>query len=159
MRMHTLRRVQVLPYPLERVFEFFRSPGNLSRITPPGMGFRIITPQPVIMKEGALIDYTIRLLGIPLHWTTMITAYDPPHLFVDQQIRGPYSFWHHTHSFREVDGGTEMTDTVCYVLPGWVLGDIVHAILVKRQLKGIFDYREKVIPSVFSGAGLQESAP
>jgi hypothetical protein len=105
------------------------------------------------MKEGTLIDYTIRVLGLPVRWTTLITRYDPPHSFVDQQLRGPYSFWHHTHSFRPVDGGTEMKDSVLYLLPFGPLGRLAHVLAVRRQLRRIFDHRSLVIAARFARAG------
>ena len=146
-----LERRQFLPVPPEAAFRFFDRPENLAEITPAELGFRILTPSPIAMKEGALIDYTIRVLGIPVRWTTLITSYDPPRGFVDQQLRGPYSYWHHTHAFRAVDGGTEMTDTVRYLLPFGSLGNLLHALAVRRQLERIFEHRSRVIAGRFPG--------
>jgi len=151
-KIHTLRRVQVIPRPLEEVFDFFRTPENLRLLTPAWLDFRILTPGPITMKEGTLIDYTIGLAGFRLHWRASISTYDPPHEFVDQQLNGPYLFWHHRHMFRAEDGGTEMTDTVTYALPFGVLGSLVHALVVRRQLREIFDYRELVIAKRFTAA-------
>lgn len=145
MKMYTLRRTQVIPRPPDEVFSFFAQPENLERITPADLGFAILTPGPIVMKTGALIDYTIRLMGVPIRWTTLITTYDPPHCFVDEQIRGPYSFWHHRHHFIEHDDGTEIVDEVRYVLPGGPLAPLFHAIFVRRQLEKIFDHRARVI--------------
>lgn len=153
MKLQVLERKQVLQADRDGVFQFFRDPGNLSRITPPRLGFRILTPGPILMKEGALLNYTIRWLGMPVRWTTLITRYDPPDVFVDEQIRGPYAFWHHMHRFRAVAGGTEMTDTVHYGLPGGALGGLAHGLLIRRQLEGIFDYRAGVIGRLFGAAG------
>jgi ligand-binding SRPBCC domain-containing protein len=147
---HTLKRTQSFNKPIEEVFRFFQSPENLARITPSRLNFRLLTPSPITMKEGALIDYTIAWLGVPVRWTTMITHYEPPYKFVDQQIKGPYSLWHHTHIFVEHDGTTEMTDEVRYVLPFGFLGDVAHALVVQRQLNDIFDYRARVIGEIFS---------
>lgn len=144
---------QFLPVPLDEAFRFFDRPENLGEITPAALGFRMLTPSPVTMKEGAVIDYTIRVLGVPVRWTTLITSYDPPHGFVDLQLRGPYSFWHHTHSFRAVGGGTEMTDTVRYLLPFGPLGALVHALAVRRQVRKIFEHRSDAIARRF-GADL-----
>jgi ligand-binding SRPBCC domain-containing protein len=131
------------------VFHFFRDPSNLARITPAELGFKILTPPPLVMREGAVIDYTIHLLGLPVRWTTIITTYDPPHRFEDVQLKGPYAYWHHTHSFRAVEGGTEMTDTVRYLLPGGPVGPVVNALFVKRRLENIFMHRALVIAAMF----------
>jgi len=149
MNVHTLTRTQFLPSPPEEVFVFFQSPENLGVITPPRLSFRILTPLPIVMGVGTLIDYTVRWLGVPVRWTTMITAYDAPRLFVDQQIRGPYSLWHHTHAFERRDGGTVMTDTVRYVVPYGLWGGFVHRVLVRRQVQEIFDYRAEAIARKF----------
>jgi ligand-binding SRPBCC domain-containing protein len=153
MRPYVLRRQQVIPLNREQVFLFFSRPENLARITPPDMGFAILTPLPIVMKPGALIDYTIRLMGISLRWTTLITTYEPPGCFIDEQIRGPYSFWHHRHYFNETEGGTEIVDEVHYLLPGGLLGPLAHALFVRRQLDRIFDHRAKVITQEMSGNG------
>lgn len=149
MKVHTLQRVQTLDYPIDEVFEFFRSPENLARITPPWLNFRILTPLPLEMQRGTLIDYTVNWLGIPVRWTTMIAAYDPPHRFIDQQLVGPYSFWYHKHTFIEKSGKTEMHDEVRYVLPFGIIGEAVHQWIVRRQLDRIFDYRETVVRQQF----------
>jgi ligand-binding SRPBCC domain-containing protein len=127
------------------VFAFFESAENLAHITPPSLGFRILTPAPITMKVGTVIDYTIRWLGIPVRWRTLITTYQPPDLFVDEQIRGPYSLWHHTHRFEDVPEGTLMNDEVHYCLPFGPIGDLTHGLVVKRRLGYIFDYRAMVI--------------
>ena len=155
---YVLERKQFLPVPLDAAFRFFDRPENLAEITPAELGFRILTPSPIAMREGALIDYTIRVLGVPVRWTTLITSYDPPRGFVDQQLRGPYSFWHHTHAFRAVDGGTEMTDTVRYLLPFGTLGGLVHSMGVRRKLESIFEHRSRVIAGRFPGGPHQGGA-
>ena len=101
------------------------------------------------MKNDAIIDYTIRWFKIPIRWKTKITEYNPPHFFVDQQIQGPYSFWHHAHTFTETEYGTLMTDIVRYALPMWIVGDCMHAIMIKKQLNDIFEYRQLAIDSIF----------
>ncbi len=152
MKLYRLYREQWVPRALSEVFPFFERPENLARITPPELDFRLLTPSPVPMHQGALIDYTIRLVGIPVRWTTYIAAYDPPHLFVDVQLRGPYAFWHHTHRFIPENGGTRLVDEVRYCLPfGW-LGELVHELYVRRALKGIFDYRQERIQELFGKA-------
>jgi len=155
MQTHLLRRTQLLPVSREEVFAFFQAPENLARITPAWLGFRILTPSPITMREGALIDYTVRWLGFPVRWTTLITAYDPPVRFVDQQVRGPYTFWHHTHEFHETPRGTEMNDTVRYILPAGPLGSALHRLLVRRQLDKIFDFRGQIVAEVFHRPSLE----
>ncbi|PKK83218.1 MAG: CDP-paratose 2-epimerase [candidate division Zixibacteria bacterium HGW-Zixibacteria-1] len=149
MKVFNLEREQFIDCPLRDVFAFFERPENLSKITPPSLGFKILTPGPIRMKQGALIDYTIRLLRIQLHWRTLISSYEPPHLFIDEQLKGPYALWHHTHRFAEKDGGTLITDKVRYALPFGFLGHLMHRFIVKGQLDRIFDYRASVIKKMF----------
>jgi ligand-binding SRPBCC domain-containing protein len=133
------------------VFGFFEKPENLARITPPSMGFEILTPPPIRMRQGALIDYTVGVLGVRTRWTSLIAEYEPPHRFVDVQLKGPYSFWHHTHRFQEEKGGTRILDEVRYMMPMGILGRMAHALWVGRQLNRIFDYRVRVIDAHFGG--------
>jgi ligand-binding SRPBCC domain-containing protein len=152
MRVYTLRREQWVAEPLERIFPFFAQPENLALITPPGLGFRLLTPRPVIMEKGRLIDYTIRLLGLRIRWRTLITRFDPPRCFVDEQLSGPYSFWHHTHRFEQRNGGTCLIDEVNYALPlllAGPVGEMVHSLYVRPSLVRIFDYRQQVFASLF----------
>ena len=148
--MYFLKRQQIVDKPLDEVFDFFAKPENLAKITPSSLGFKMLSPSPVVMKEGALIDYTIKLMGIPIRWTTLITLFDPPNKFIDQQIRGPYSFWHHTHTFSKVDSGTSISDEVQYLLPLGIFGNIAHGLWVKRQLKRIFAYRAEIVSTYFN---------
>ncbi|MDH4069685.1 MAG: SRPBCC family protein [Ignavibacteria bacterium] len=150
MKTYTLHRTQFLPYPLDEVFPFFESPENLGSITPRWLKFRFITPLPIDMREGAVIEYTISWLGIPIRWKTLISSYNPPHSFSDTQLEGPYARWEHTHSFREVDGGTEMTDTVHYALPFGVLGRFAHACAIRRQVEAIFEHRATVLSDLIA---------
>lgn len=158
MTIHTLSREQFIPAPVADVFAFFSRPENLAKLTPPELGFLILTPSPIEMKPGALIDYTIRIFGMRARWTTLITAYDPGRSFVDEQLKGPYSFWHHTHRFEEAPGGTMVRDEVRYALPFGPLGRLGHALVVKRQLESIFGYRAKVIGTIF-GEGQRGGRP
>jgi ligand-binding SRPBCC domain-containing protein len=151
---YVLSRVQNVAAPLREVALFFEDPGNLGEITPPFLDFRIVTKGPIEMKEGALIDYTIRLHGVPLRWQTRIDHYVPGVEFVDLQIKGPYKYWHHHHTFRETPGGTEIGDTVTYELPFGPLGRAVHAAFVARQLEQIFRYRAEVIREKFGQPSL-----
>ena len=119
---HILRREHWVPQAIEDVFAFFSEARNLEAITPPWLGFRIISPGPIDLRPGARIHYRIRLHGLPLRWVTEIRTWEPPHEFVDVQLQGPYRLWHHTHRFEPVDGGTLVRDTVRYVLPFGPLG-------------------------------------
>ena len=141
----------VVPAPIEDVFAFFDRPENLARITPPWLSFQILTPRPIPMHEGAVLDYAIRVGPMPSRWRSMITTYEPPHRFVDEQLLGPYSFWHHTHSFECVEGGTLIRDHVRYLPPPGFLGRIAHALFIRRQLEAIFRYRREVVQDLFPG--------
>jgi ligand-binding SRPBCC domain-containing protein len=141
MALHVLRRKQFLPLPRTEAFEFFADAANLEEITPPWLNFRIVSPTPIDIRTGAIIEYKLSWRGIPIAWTTEIRKWNPPYEFVDTQIRGPYQLWHHTHKFEEVEGGTMMTDVVWYKVPGGPLGEIVHSMQVKRDVRKIFDYR------------------
>ena len=138
---HVLRCTLRLSLPRTRVFAFFADAENLARITPPELAFRIRTPLPIALREGALIDYTIGLRGIPMRWRTRINRWAPGVEFIDEHLRGPYALWLHRHSFRDDDaGGTIVEDEVRYRLPfGW-MGDLAHP-LVRLQLRRIFTYR------------------
>jgi ligand-binding SRPBCC domain-containing protein len=144
---YRLRTSVWLPVERERVFAFFAAAENLGKITPPELGFRIVTPSPVEMCSGALIDYRIRFWVLPLRWETLITIWSPPVTFVDRQLRGPYRTWIHTHRFTERAGGTLIEDEVVYGLPFGALGALA-APLVNRQLTRIFSYRQRRVTSL-----------
>ena len=152
--MHVLERRQPLALPAERVFEFYSDARNLERITPPWLGFEVTTPGAIEMRPGTLIDYRLRLRGVPVRWRTRIETWEPPHRFVDVQLRGPYALWEHTHSF-EPDGGAGVVigDRVRYALPLGPLGDLAHTLLVRRDLERIFDYRRHAVAELLGGAG------
>ncbi len=139
-----------LPMPRDQVFAFFQDPWNLERITPPELRFRILTPRPIDLCAGALIDYRLTLWGIPIRWTSMISAWRPPEEFVDEQVRGPYGLWAHRHRFDPVAEGTRAIDEVRYRMPGGVLGDLVHPV-VRRQLVRIFEYRRDRVRAILLG--------
>ena len=150
--MYELYRTQFIKHSINKVFLFFSKPENLEQITPPNLNFSIITPRPIEMKQGLLIDYKVRIKGIPVRWRSLISSYEPPYSFIDQQIEGPYSTWIHNHTFEEKDGGTLVTDHVKYQIPFGLFGRIAHFIFVAKDLKNIFDYREKTISSVFKNS-------
>ena len=124
MKVFKINVKQFIGRPVEEVFGFFSRPENLSVITPSNLNFKILTPTPLEMKQGAVIDYTIKIFKVPIHWRTFITTYDPPFKFVDEQIKGPYNFWHHTHMFKEVPEGVEIFDEVHYSIPFGPLGSM-----------------------------------
>src|SRR5437867_977608 len=146
--MHTLIISMSLPWARDQVFAFFAEASNLERITPPELGFTIVTPQPLHLSEGTCIDYRLHLFGIPFSWRTEMQRWEPPEVFVDVQRRGPYKHWVHTHRFREDDGVTTIEDQVEYALPYAPLGELVYP-LVRLQLHRIFRYRQHAIRAYF----------
>lgn len=149
MHLTILEQEQWLPAPVATVFPFFASAANLEAITPPWVGFQILTPGPIAMTAGTLIDYRIRLHGIPMRWQTEITDWEPPIRFVDAQRRGPYRRWIHTHTFEARDGGTLCRDHVEYAVPG---GRLVERLFVRSQVRRIFAYRRDVLAKRFGSA-------
>ena len=141
MRVHVLETSQRLDRAPEEVFPFFADAFNLEAITPSWLRFRVATPAPVAMAQGTLLEYRLRLHGLPIRWLTRIEAWEPPRRFVDVQVRGPYRLWHHTHSFEPYGDGTLMRDRVRYALPLGSLGEAGHA-LVRRDLRRIFAFRQ-----------------
>lgn len=152
MAQHLLERAQHIPRPRREVFAFFADARNLERITPPTLRFLILTPGPIPMRGGTSIDYRLSLFGVPFGWRTLIEAFEPESRFVDTQLRGPYRRWRHTHLFEDAPGGTLMRDRVEYELPLGPLGDLAHALAVRRQLRAIFDHRRDVIARLFPPA-------
>ena len=147
---HILTRRLEIDLPREEVFEFFADAANLGRITPPELGFNIITRQPIKLERGSLIDYRLSLHGIPIKWRTEISVWNPPYEFVDRQLRGPYAQWIHRHTFTELaPNKTRIEDEVRYRLPLEPLGDMAHFI-VRRELDYIFDHRERVVAELLS---------
>ena len=145
-RTHILEREQRVAAPPEAVFPFFEDAYNLEDITPPFLGFRVITPRPIAMRPGALIEYRLKLHGLLVRWKTRIDRFDPPHTFVDVQLSGPYRLWRHLHVFEpDGRGGTIMRDRVRYQLPFGPLGAIAHLLFVRRDLRKIFDFRQQTV--------------
>ena len=144
---HILEREQLVPRELPEVFDFFGRAHNLETITPPWLSFSVLTPEPIEMRPGALIDYRLRLHGLPLRWRTLIEEWQPGVRFVDRQLRGPYRLWHHTHLFEAVPGGTLVGDRVHYAIPLGPLGDLARRLFVARDLERVFDFRRQAVLS------------
>lgn len=139
---YVLEAETVLPRPLTEVFPFFADAMNLERITPPWLEFEVVTSPPIEMFAGQIIEYRLKVHRVPIKWRTEIAEWQPPLEFVDQQQRGPYRWWHHTHLFDEVPGGTRCRDIVRYGVPG---GRLVHWLVVRRDVHTIFSYRQRVM--------------
>ena len=148
--MHHFHSEQWLDRPLEEVFAFFSDARNLEAITPRQLNFRILTPGPIRLEAGARIDYQLTLYGVPVKWATLIERWEPPHEFVDVQLRGPYKVWRHTHRFLAEGQETRMIDDVAYELPLGPLGRMVEALWARREVSRIFAYRTEVITRRFS---------
>ena len=146
MRTHEFRCELWLPRPLGEVFSFFADAGNLELLTPPQLNFNILTPRPLEMRVGLLIDYRLGVRGIPLRWQSEITAWEPPHRFVDEERRGPYRLWRHEHLFEERDGGTVAIDRVRYAVPG---GALINWLLVRHVVARRFAYRTEKLRALY----------
>jgi ligand-binding SRPBCC domain-containing protein len=134
---------------MHQVFSFFGDAANLEAITPPWLSFQILTPGPIAMHVGTRLHYRLKWHGVPIFWETAIVTWSPPHLFSDEQVRGPYRLWRHVHSFHPDPAGTRMIDVVSYELPLGPIGEMAHAWAVKRDLDRIFDFRARVIEDAF----------
>lgn len=148
--MHSLRTIQKLPVTLDEAWDFFSSPANLKKITPPHMGFKILSEKNDKMYPGMIISYIVKPFpNIPVKWVTEITHVEEKKYFIDTQIHGPYSIWHHQHHFKEIEGGVEMRDILHYRIPLGIMGRLVNKVLVGKKVKQIFDYRYKVLEERF----------
>jgi ligand-binding SRPBCC domain-containing protein len=147
MRLHDFQSELWLPLPPAELFPFFADAANLQALTPPWLHFRIVTPAPIAMREGALMDYHLRVHGLPLRWRTRINAWEPPRRFVDEQIRGPYRQWIHEHTFEVRDGGTLARDRVRYAVP---LDFLVHRWFVQPDIERIFQFRAEALQKRFA---------
>ncbi|MGE0763876.1 MAG: TIGR01777 family oxidoreductase [Bdellovibrionales bacterium] len=141
---------QYLPQPPEEVFRFFSRAENLESITPDILNFKVIGMTTEKIQKDTLIDYKLKIRGIPAHWRTKIETWNPPHDFVDTSLKGPYRLWHHTHTFEKLGPGTLMTDRVRYVLPLGYMGWLAAVSLVKSDVKAIFDFRRQVTAKIFT---------
>lgn len=137
---------QTLPQPIAEVFAFFAEARNLEEITPPWLKFHVETPAPIEMQAGRLIDYRLRVHGVPIRWQSEISVWEPPYRFVDEQRTGPYRLWYHEHTFVECDAGTLVRDQVDYAVPG---GRLANLLLVRRDLRKIFRYRTQKLREIF----------
>ena len=146
MHVYTLQREQLIPVSPVETFDFFADALNLEAITPPWLGFEVVTPRPIALGAGALIEYRLKLHALPLRWLTRIEAWEPGRRF-DSQLKGPYRLWHHTHTFGEDERGTVMRDLVHYALPFGPMGRLARTVLVRRDLDRIFDYRRDAVAS------------
>jgi len=147
---HILERSQRVEVPPEQAFEFYGDAANLEPMTPPWLHFEVTTPGPVTLRAGALLDYKLKLHGVPVRWQTRIEIWEPPVRFVDTQAKGPYSLWEHTHLFeKHGDGATVIHDRVRYAIPFGPLGAIAHRLFVRRDLERIFDYRGEAVAERF----------
>ena len=140
---------QWIPLSVEKLFPFFADEKNLETLTPPMLHFHVLGKSTPTMQAGTLIDYKLRIHGIPVRWQSRIDEWQPNEYFVDTQVRGPYSYWHHTHRFMPKDGGTLATDHVLYRVPGWIVGRIFILPFVRRDIQNIFEYRRKKIEELF----------
>lgn len=146
---------QLVRAPLEQIFEFFSRARNLEELTPPWLRFSVLTPEPIEMRAGTLIEYRLRVRGVPLRWVSRIEQWQPGRRFVDRQLKGPYRLWCHTHEFAAEPRGTLIRDSVRYELPFGRLGALAHAAVVRRDLERVFDYRRQRVERQFPGAGMQ----
>ncbi|KXK56301.1 MAG: hypothetical protein UZ05_CHB002000218 [Chlorobi bacterium OLB5] len=136
--------------PVDEVFGFFAKAENLNLITPPELFFIILTPLPIVMKKGAIIDYRIKLGGLKFKWKTEITQWEPPYSFTDTQLKGPYRIWIHEHSFESHQGKTVVKDKVTYLPPGFIAEPLINSLFVKQRLENIFDFRRQKISEYFN---------
>lgn len=149
MRVRTLSREIVVPAPIHEVFDFFSRAENLEKLTPSSLRFEILTPKPIEMKPGTLIEYRLRLYGVPIRWLTEITVWEPGVRFVDVQRKGPYLLWEHEHCFVETGDGTAISDNLRYAVAGAFLEPVLHWAFVRRQVERIFEFRQRQIMGLF----------
>jgi ligand-binding SRPBCC domain-containing protein len=139
----------LLPRPRAEIFPFFAEARNLETLTPPWLKFEVVTPQPIVMRAGVLIDYRIRVHGLPIRWRTEIVEWNPPHQFVDVQLSGPYQLWHHTHTFEDCGNSTLCRDDVRYWPRG---GALIDRLFVRRDVERIFAFRREKLQEMFGKA-------
>ena len=155
---HVIEREQTVGRELDEVFRFFSQARNLEVLTPSWLRFEVLTPEPIEMTAGTLIDYRLRLHGVPVRWRTLIEAWEPERMFVDRQLRGPYRLWHHTHEFEALSGGTLVRDRVRYEIPFGPLGEGAWWLFVRRDLEGVFAFRRQAVAALL-GTGTSVNPP
>ena len=150
--MHQFKAEQFLKIEIREAWKFFSSPKNLALITPPDMGFKILTTlDSDEIYDGMIIDYNVKpIMGIPLHWQTQICLVKPNDYFTDIQKKGPYKIWEHTHFFKQVNGGVIMTDVVNYKLPLGLIGRLMNTLFIRKKIENIFSFRKKVLENMFN---------
>ena len=150
MKIYRIERETFIPRPRDEVFAFFADAGNLEELTPDLLRFEVVTPGPIEMAPGRHIDYRLEVRGVPIRWRSVISVWEPPVRFVDEQVKGPYRKWHHEHLFEERGGGTVVIDRVDYAVPGGPLAErLVHRLFVGPDVKRIFDYRQERLKEIF----------
>lgn len=152
---YRLEALQFLPRPRNEVFEFFSDAFQLESLTPAWLRFSVLTPPPILISAGTLIDYKLRVRGVPIRWQSKISVWEPPYRFVDDQVRGPYRRWHHEHTFEECDGGTLCRDIVDYSVYG---GALINALFVRSDVKKIFEFRQQQLRAFFPPAANASAA-
>jgi len=148
---HRLQREQRLEHPIDEVFQFFSRASNLERITPAWLSFEMLTPEPILMHVGTLIEYRLHVHRVPLRWVSQIEAWEPGRSFVDRQLRGPYGLWRHRHTFKAAGEATIVRDDVEYALPLGALGKLAHPLFVRRDVERIFEYRRHAVDRLLAG--------
>jgi ligand-binding SRPBCC domain-containing protein len=146
---YVFRAEQLVARPLNEVFDFFSRAENLQELTPPWLHFHILSVDPQPVRKGTLIRYSLRWRIFPIRWTTEIVEWDPPHGFVDVQLKGPYQLWRHQHRFIAEGNGTRILDEIQYRLPFGVFGKLAHALKVRHDVEGIFNYRKRAVEKQF----------
>lgn len=141
---------QFIPKTPDELFPFFSDAKNLERITPPWLNFKIRSQSTGAIQKGSLFEYSLKIHGVPVFWRTLIESWDEPRMFVDTQLKGPYTLWHHTHLFEPAEGGTKMIDRVRYIVPLGPIGDLLAILWVSKDVQKIFEYRKKMIAEIFS---------
>ena len=150
MAFYSLQRTQIIPVSLEEAWDFFSNPANLDAITPKDMRFVITSKNSNEFYPGQIITYKVSpLFHFPLTWATEIMHINAPHYFADTQLYGPYRFWHHEHHFKKTVSGVEMTDLLYYALPYGILGDLLHALFIRKRIEEIFDYRKRKLEKLW----------
>jgi ligand-binding SRPBCC domain-containing protein len=151
MREFSLERSIVVRESLEEVYKFFSEPANLQELTPPWLDFRVVGSSTEGVEVGTTIDYRLKVRGLTIRWRSLISAWNPPHSFVDEQLKGPYRMWHHTHTFLETEEGVHVGDKVRYAVPGGPLFEgLIERLFVGPDVRKIFDYRVKRLGELFS---------